>query len=104
MDIEFVSYSGKYPCRCMGQLVVKINGREVSFGDGESKGDYPEFWASGGEATFADQIDWEPIVTQGDWYLSADERSYPKKIWKLLPKLIDLMNDHVYPGCCGGCL
>ena len=24
--VEFVSYSGKYPCLCMGTLVLKIDG------------------------------------------------------------------------------
>jgi hypothetical protein len=32
MNIEFVSYNGKYPNLCSGKLTVKIDGKEVSFG------------------------------------------------------------------------
>jgi hypothetical protein len=32
MNIEFVSYNGAYPNLCRGKLVVKIDGKEVSFG------------------------------------------------------------------------
>lgn len=68
MKVEFVSYSGKYPCLCYGRLVVRINGKEVSFESGrDCDADYPAFWTSGGNATFEDRVNWEPIVTQDEW-------------------------------------
>ena len=103
MAIEFVSYSEKYPCLCFGKLVVKIDGKEVSFGSiARIKADYPAFWASGGSVRFTE--DWEPIVTSGEWQLSADEKNYPKRIWKILPQILQVMNDNVTYGCCGGCI
>lgn len=99
MKIEFVSYSKKYPCLCFGTLVVKINGKKVSFGTDEK---YPAFWASGGSVKFTE--DWEPIVTEGEWQLAANEKNYPKRIWKILPQILQVMNDNVTHGCCGGCI
>ena len=104
MKIEFVSYSGTYPCLCHGRLVVKVDGKEISFESGGADADYPAFWASGGSTGFIDLVDWEPIVTEGEWQLKACGKSYPKKIRDLLPKLLDVMNENVRPGCCGGCI
>lgn len=105
MKIEFVSYSGTYPCLCAGRLVVKVDGKEISFESGAgTDADYPAFWASGGSTGFVDRIDWEPVVTEGEWRLEACGKSYPKKIWDLLPKLLDVMNENVRHGCCGGCI
>ena len=39
-DIEFVSYSGDYPCLCYGTLILKVNGKNMKFGD---KSKYPQF-------------------------------------------------------------
>lgn len=105
MKIEFVSYSEKYPCLCFGKLVVKIDGKEVSFGSiAGVKTDYPAFWESGGTCGFVDQIDWEPVVTKGKWQLDAYKKNYPKKILKILPDVLEVMNANVAYGCCGGCL
>ena len=45
-NVEFVSYSGKYPCLCMGAVTLKIDGEEVKFGNKYSHKDvgYPTFW------------------------------------------------------------
>ena len=37
-EIEFVSYTGKYPCLCMGTLTLKIDGKEMSFKGGFHSG------------------------------------------------------------------
>lgn len=105
MSIEFVSYSGEYPCLCYGKLVVKIDGKETSFGSGfDLDADYPSFWGSGGSTGFVDQVDWEPVVTKGEWQLEACKKSYPEEIWKIMPDLLGVMNENVRHGCCGGCL
>ena len=105
MKLEFVSYDGKYPNLCSGTLIVKIDGKEVSF-EGYSRNDehsiYPKFWVSGGSVTFDD--DWNESVSQDDWQLQVDEKNYPPEIYAVLPMLIDLMNVNVHNGCCGGCV
>lgn len=102
--IEFVSYSGKYPNLCSGKLVVKIDGKEVSFGTYEGMTtDYPRFWCSGGSIQFTmDYSDCE--IKKGDWESVAAEREYPPEIFKLLPDILKVMNENVDGGCCGGCV
>ena len=114
--IEFVSYDGAYPNLCSGKLIVRINGKEVSFGQtkkfwswetDDMMADYPKFWRSGGSVSFDE--DWSEEVIGGvDWEmcLSEDEmeKYYPKRIRKLLPDILAVMNENVYGGCCGGCV
>ena len=92
-------------------VVVKIDGKEVSFGfttpsfftDGELA-DYPRFWCSGGSVSFDD--DWnEEVIGYCDWEMSSPiEKDYPPEIWKILPNILEVMNENVTGGCCGGCV
>ena len=109
--IEFVSYSGEYPNLCRGTLVVKIDGKEVSFGnttkflrDDENLADYPRFWCSGGSVSFDENWN-EEVISGCDWEMSSpNEKDYPPEIWKLLPDILEVMNENVTGGCCGGCV
>jgi len=38
----------------------------------------------------------------GPWELTASEKDYPPEIRKILPDIIDIMNEKVPFGCCGG--
>ena len=111
--LEFVEYSGRYPNLCSGRLFVRINGFLVSFGrewygsktDDTDVPNYPSFWHSSGSAGVDDNG--EEFCTEGDWHLDTitlKKSSYPERIFKLLPRLIKLMNKHVKHGCCGGCI
>lgn len=103
MKIEFASHSGTYPALCCGRLVVKVDGKEISFESAAgADADYPAFWASGGSTGFVDRVDWEPVVTEGEWQLEACRKSYPEKTRDLLPKPLDVMNESVRHGRCGG--
>ena len=110
--LEFVEYTGRYPSLCSGRLFVKIDGKLVSFGDyclGE-KGEtddtnvpvYKRFWVSGGSVTF--DSDWNEYVADGEWEACWKEENYPKEIADVLPKLLELFNENVPHGCCGGCV
>lgn len=112
-NIKFISYNGEYPNLCSGKLVVKIDGKEVSFGQttkfwswekDEELADYPRFWRSGGSVSFDE--DWNEFVdSYCDWEMSSpDEKDYPPEIWKLLPDILNVMNENVDGGCCGGCV
>lgn len=107
--LEFVEYTGRYPNLCSGRLFVRINGVLVSFGNyclgekgktpDEGVQNYPDFWHSGGHLNrnwCAVQYPWE----LSDW---IKEDQFPPEIRKLLPLLIDLFNENVPYGCCGGC-
>jgi hypothetical protein len=109
--IEFISYNGAYPNLCSGKLVVKIDGKEVSFGfttpsffTDDELADYPRFWCSGGGVSFDE--DWmEYVDSYCDWEMSSpNEKDYPPEIWKLLPDILKVMNENVEGGCCGGCV
>jgi hypothetical protein len=112
-NIEFVSYDGAYPNLCSGKLTVKIDGKEVSFGYAtkswswekeEDLAEYPRFWCSGGSVSFDE--DWnEEVISYCDWEMSSpNEKDYPPEIWKLLPDILEVMNENVAGGCCGGCV
>ena len=87
--VEFVSYNGKYPCLCHGELVVKIDGDTVNLG---------KCLYSTGECGFT--AEWEDYVTQGDWKIDELPEAY-EKYRKEIEKVA---NENVPLGCCGGCL
>ena len=87
--VEFVSYDGKYPCLCFGDLVVKIDGNEVNLG---------RCLRSGGECGFTS--DWEEHVTKGDWKIDELPEAYEK----YRSEIEEVANENVPNGCCGGCI
>lgn len=112
-NIEFISYNGAYPNLCNGKLIVKIDGKEVSFGrttklfsweKDEDLADYPRFWRSGGGVSFDE--DWMEFVDGPcDWEMSSpSKKDYPPEIWKMLIDILKVMNENVPGGCCGGCV
>lgn len=106
--VEFVSYTGKYPNLCSGVLTLRIDGEEVRFGHDyyvfeswKTDGNYEEFWATGGACGFYNG--WEDsYVDHGEWQMV--ENNLPAKYKKYSEELINVFNDNVHWGCCGGCL
>lgn len=88
MNIEFISYNGRYPNLCSGQLVLKIDGETV---DGIRL-------SSGGSVWF--DSNWSEHVEEGDW--SAD--NIPTKYEHAYDKIVAVINENVPKGCCGGCV
>ncbi len=99
MNIEFVEYTGGWPALCCGELKLKIDGKPVTFGSGDS--DYPRFWTTGGSCGFNGDYE-EEYVFQGPWKIL--EHRLPKKFRSHAQELIDLFNKNVPEGCCGGCI
>lgn len=94
-NIEFISYTGAYPCLCMGTLTLKIDGQEMSFKGG---------FHSGGTCFF--DADWDDHVTEGEWEIDFDSPE-----WEELnltdeekEEITSIFNVCVEHGCCGGCL
>ena len=99
-EIEFVSYNGEYPCLCYGTLTLKVNGRKMKFG---IKSKHPQFWSSGGNVSF--DSEWAEHVTRGEWKWSCyEEDKLPADITNNKEYVMDLFNDNVQWGCCGGCI
>ncbi len=118
MEIEFISYDGSFPNLCSGQLKLRINGRLCVFGinldkfytgaagnweaiDKINKFYLPRFWTSGGTAYIDHKGD--EHVGSGPWEL-MDVEFLPKSLQPHAQELIDVFNENVPWGCCGGCI
>lgn len=90
LDIK-IQYDGKYPCLCMGQLIVWINGKEWDFGK--------DVLVSGGEVIYDDE---EYITTTGEWSIHDDSwpEGFPEEYKK---QVLSTVNEEIPYGCCGGC-
>ncbi len=88
--VEFVSYDGKYPCLCMGTLIIKVNGKNYSL---------KHAMISGG-GIFHDK-DWNMWAEHGDWNVDLDE--YPE-LETYREEIVRVVNENVKHGCCGGCI
>lgn len=89
--VKFVSYNGKYPCLCFGELIVEIDGKEVNLGNCLS---------SGGSVWFDDE--WDEHIEGGPW--DIDEYELPEEYKKYYEEIKAVVNENVPQGCCGGCI
>lgn len=87
--VEFVSYNGKYPNLCRGTLVIKVNGEEISL---------ENYLFSGGRCWF--DKDWANHVESGSWDISK----LPDDLEQYRDEILEVVNENVEHGCCGGCL
>lgn len=90
-NINFVSYDGHYPCLCSGTLTLNIDGTEVIISDG---------LRSGGHVTFDEN--WREVVSEGAWKIDKDY--IPKEYQYLESEILEVINDNIPYGCCGGCV
>lgn len=88
--IEFISYDGKYPNLCSGQLVLKINGQVREL---------PRYCLhSGGRVWFG--TDWgDAYVETGKWSIDL-----PEDLESLRKEIEKCINENIPHGCCGGCI
>ena len=111
--IKFISYTGKWPNLCSGVLTVEIDSKEIKFGhdiggdfdfknDCYKDGNLEPFWVSGGCVRMNE--DYEVWAEKGSWELRYIVNNYPQWIIDLLPKLLEVFNENVPLGCCGGCV
>lgn len=100
--VKFVSYTGKYPNLCSGDLTLEIDGKNVTFGNmydirlNKRTGIYPSFWHSGG------YISGDYEAHTGEWQIDVSE--IPEEYRKYANEIDELFNDNVPCGCCGGCI
>lgn len=104
-DIQFVSYDGKYPNLCSGNLELLIDGKKHIF---------DHILISGGCAG-VDLKTYEEYCEEGDWSISFWDNNGKATITNLkdeeivltdeeLNYLTRLVNENVPCGCCGGCI
>ena len=86
-----VSYDGKYPNLCSGNLSVSIDGNVYQF---------PDYCLqSGGFVSFDE--DWQEHVVEGDWEITDWPANLPIEYRQ---EVLDAVNDQIPHGCCGGCV
>lgn len=86
--LEFVSYDGSYPNLCSGTLVLSLDGKKITF---------PAYCLTSGGST-----DWkEGEIEEGPWRINSWPEGFPEN---LKAKAVELVNDHIKWGCCGGCI
>jgi len=89
--VKFVSYNGHYPNLCSGNLVLEIDGENVRF---------PEHClSSGGSVSFTP--DWDEVISHGEWTIVDWPNEVPDSLYR---ECIDVVNENVSQGCCGGCV
>lgn len=85
-----IKYDGKYPCLCMGHLIVIVDGIEYDFGEC--------CLDSGGSVRFDE--DWDEYIIKGKWSVKFPD-NFPSE---LEHEVLDAINEKIPWGCCGGCI
>lgn len=98
--VKFVSYTGRWPNLCSGDLTLEIDGGEVTFGYGFQSKDTPKynpFWSSGGGIMPHYEGTWK-----GAWQIDVER--IPEQFRKYATEIDEVFNANVEYGCCGGCI
>ena len=94
--LKFIEYTGKWPCLCMGTLILEFN---------EKRYEIKNLLSSGGSCGFV-EIDGDPYgdtcIGYGPWEIN--EYYLPDELKPYADEIRDLVNENIDQGCCGGCL
>ena len=90
MNIK-IEYDGKYPCLCMGYLIVWID---------DVKWDFGSYSLSSGGNIHRD-TDWNMWTSEGEWFVDEWPQGFPEELKELVLLKI---NEEIPHGCCGGCI
>ena len=87
-----INYNGEYPCLCMGDLTVTIDGTVYKF---------PNYsLSSGGNVNYNEELN-DFNVSQGSWSVDYWPENFPEEFKK---PVLDKINEEIPWGCCGGCI
>ena len=86
--VEFVSYDGKWPNLCSGNLRLRIDGMTVLL---------ENCMVSGGCCSFDEE--YNDYIGTGPWRVEVPDHFQDK-----LDEIEECVNQHVRWGCCGGCI
>lgn len=90
MEIK-IEYDGKYPCLCMGHLIVWID---------DVKWDFGRYSLSSGGHIHRNE-NWDMWATEGEWSIDEFPKDFPNELKELVLLKI---NEEIPHGCCGGCI
>ena len=91
-NVEFISYSGRWPELCSGTLCMKVAGKVYTFGYGE------RWWECGGSCWYANG---ETGNDTGPWRLNKNY--LPEELYPYADEMLAKFNANVSFGCCFGC-
>ena len=89
--VHLVHYNGSYPILCSGQLTMVVNGKVFTFASHNLK--------TGGSVSF--DKDWQEIIEKGPWEIDEWPEGYPEEHKE---KTLQIINEELPYGCCGGCV
>lgn len=92
--VKFISYTGRYPNLCSGDLTLEIDGEIATFGYGFTSKDKPKydtFWSSGGCVSFDEHLGVN--VDKGSWEIDANR--LPEQFRKYAMEIDQVFNDNV---------
>lgn len=109
MDVKFINYTGGYPNLCSGQLTLEVDGEQYTFGKDyewdkpDREGDFPKFWSSGGGICIdPEEIYSEPWTSK---YYEDEVKQIDEFFgYGATKKFLEVFNENVSWGCCGGCI
>ena len=91
-NVEFISYSGRWPALCSGTLCMEVAGKIHTFGYGE------RWWECGGSCWYANG---ETGNDTGPWRLNKNY--LPEELYPYADEMLAKFNANVSFGCCFGC-
>lgn len=89
--LKFISYDGDYPNLCSGVLTLELDGNPIEF---------PSHCLSSGGSVWFDG-DWQEHVESGPWSIGEWPEWFPEELKR---EAVELVNDNIPEGCCGGCV
>lgn len=90
--VEFISYDGKWPCLCSGNLIIKVDDVYYTLRN---------VLVSGGRICGGPHTDWDMWSELGPWKVDLEE--YPE-LESYKEEITRVVNENVPQGCCGGCI
>ena len=90
--VEFIASENEWKySACAARVTISIDGNWVKLPENSL--------ISGGSVYFDDEID---DITKGDWKIW--DSALPEHLRFLKPQIEKVINENLWPGCCGGCL
>jgi len=92
IEMEFINYTGEWPNLCRGILTISVGGEIFNLS---------QILISGGDCSFSSDYS-SSDVSSGGWEIY--ESNLPEKLRGFHKQIVELVNDNIEKGCCGGCL
>ena len=91
-NLKFISYNGRAPNLCNGELLMELNEQIIRF---------PEHCLKSGGSCSYSYSENEKIITEGTWSITKFPYNFSNE---LKEEAIKLVNENIPWGCCGGCI